>query len=119
MFHENWYSESQLSNLVELYKGVSDLSGSIIEIGCWEGKSTVRLANECYPKVLICNDTWLGNVEESKLTGIVHPTEMILKERDVFGIFKNNMDSLTKGNYLVIREDCIKWLTSFTGKIKF
>ena len=93
MFHENWYSENQLKDLVNLVKQVKELNGSIIEIGCWEGKSAIRLANSCFPENLICNDTWLGNVQESVVTGITHVTEQILKERDVYTIFINNMNS--------------------------
>ena len=78
MFNENWYSENQISNLVNLVDQVKNLDGYIIEIGCWEGKSTISLANSCYPEFLICNDTWLGNVQESACTGITHITEVFL-----------------------------------------
>ena len=119
MFNEDWYSSSQLNNLVRLVKNVKTLDGTVIEIGCWEGKSTVGLANECYPDNLICNDTWLGNVQESIVTGQEHITEKILKERDVYGIFINNMNTLTKQNYSVVKEDCIAWLKTFDKPIKF
>jgi len=119
MFNENWYSENQISNLVNLVDQVKNLDGYIIEIGCWEGKSTISLANSCYPEFLICNDTWLGNVQESACTGITHITEVILKERDVYSIFINNMNNNTKKNYTIIKKDCIEWLKSFEGSIKF
>ena len=119
MFHENWYSENQLKDLVNLVKQVKELNGSIIEIGCWEGKSAIRLANSCFPENLICNDTWLGNVQESVVTGITHVTEQILKERDVYTIFINNMNANTQKNYIVVKEDCIEWLKTFKGSIKF
>jgi predicted O-methyltransferase YrrM len=119
MFNENWYSSSQLYNLSELCKKVKILDGDIIEIGCWEGKSTVALANTCYPNILICNDTWLGNIQESLITGIEHQTETILKSRDVYSIFMNNMNSQTKNNYSVVKKDCIQWLKEYDGLIKF
>ena len=68
MFNESWYSDSQLNNLINLLNQVKMLNGAIIEIGCWEGRSTIKLANACYPETLICNDTWLGNIDESKIT---------------------------------------------------
>ena len=89
MFNDNWYSDQQLGDLINLVKKVKDIDGNIIEIGCWEGKSTIQIANNCFPETLICNDTWLGNVQESIVTGITHPTELILKERDVYNIFMN------------------------------
>lgn len=119
MFHENWYSENQINDLVTLLKSVKDKDGKIIEIGCWEGKSTISLANNCFPEILICNDTWLGNIQESIVTGVTHVTEEILKERDVYNIFINNMNKNTQQNYIIIKEDCIEWLKKFDGAIKF
>ena len=111
MFNEDWYSDSQCNELIKLVKLVENIEGEIIEIGCWEGKSTINIANTCYPQKLICNDTWLGNVEESKITGIKHITEIILQERDVLNIFIQNMDLLTKGNYKIVKRDCMNIIT--------
>lgn len=119
MFNENWYSTQQCLDLMDLVNNVKHLNGSVIEIGCWEGKSTISIANTCYPDVLICNDTWLGNVVESKVTGIKHITEVILETRDVYNIFINNMDNNTKKNYTVVKKDCIEWLKTFNEPIKF
>ena len=119
MFHEDWYYDYQINNLVELVKNVKETDGNIIEIGCWEGKSAIALANQCYPDTLICNDTWLGNIEESKCTGETHITQQILKERDVFSTFINNMDSCTQKNYRVVKKDCIEWLKTWDNPIKF
>lgn len=118
-FTEDWYSKQQCADLARLQQETMGLTGDIIEIGCWEGKSTVHLANSCYPEILICNDTWLGNVAESVITGVEHATQQILKERDVYSTFVQNMDKLTRGNYTVIKRDCIEWLREYTGSIKF
>ena len=119
MFNENWYSSQQLIDVSNLLKTVKDIDGKIIEIGCWEGKSSICLANTCFPEVLICNDTWLGNIQESLITGVLHPTEIILKHRDVYSNFINNMETHTQKNYLVVKRDCIEWLKTFDGSIKF
>jgi hypothetical protein len=119
VFHEDWFADTQIETLCNLAKTVHSLPGVVIEIGCWEGKSTFNLANAIHPSSLICNDTWLGNVEESKITGQTHPTEIILKERDVYSTFINNMTALTKGNFSVVKQDCCEWLKTFTGDIKF
>ena len=78
MFNEEWYCNAQMVNLNNLLDKVKGIDGRIIEIGCWEGRSTMNLANRCFPENLICNDTWLGNVAESKITGVTHITEEIL-----------------------------------------
>jgi predicted O-methyltransferase YrrM len=119
MFNELWYSDSQALNLQKLVKDVRDKTGSIIEIGCWEGKSTSYIANECYPESVICNDTWLGNVMESIITGEIHSSEIIAKTRDVYQVFLNNMKTLTKGNFFVVKQDCIEWLKTYNEDIKF
>ena len=119
MFNEDWYSDSQCKNLVELVKNVSNIDGDVIEIGCWEGKSTINIANACFPDLLICNDTWLGNVEESKFTGVKHITETILENRDVYSIFLQNMNMHTHKNFVVVKEDCLLWLKKFNRPIKF
>lgn len=121
MFHENWYSDAQVGDLQLLVDKVSKIpkKGVFIEVGCWEGKSTVALANRCYPEILFCNDTWKGNVEESKTTGETHPTETILKERNVLMVFKHNMNTCTRGNYSIVQEDCLTWLASVQDPIQF
>jgi predicted O-methyltransferase YrrM len=119
MFNEDWYSLQQINNLILLVEKTKDISGNLIEIGCWEGKSTINIANKCYPEILICNDTWLGNTEESKISGSEHITETILKTRDVYTIFVKNMNTLTKQNYQIVKKDCIEWLTNYNEPIKF
>lgn len=118
-FNDNWYSDSQLKELGNIVSQIPDKEGAVIEIGCWEGKSTHFLANKIYPQNLICNDTWLGNAAESHATSKRHISEIILETRDVYSIFLNNMNELTKGNYSIVKEDCLDWLRSFNKPIKF
>ena len=119
IFNNDWYPDNQINDMCNLFNKVKELSGNIIEIGCWEGKSTSFLANKCYPEILICNDTWEGNIEESKISGNIHITEVILKQRDVYKIFINNMNLLTNSNYKIVRKDCLKWLHEYKEPIKF
>jgi predicted O-methyltransferase YrrM len=119
MFHENWYSDDQCNNVAMLLTNIKHLSGSIIEVGCWEGKSTYHLANAAYPETIICNDTWLGNVAESIVCGEKHVSEIILQNRDVYSVFLKNMNRLTKRNYTVVKDDCLKWLKDYNEPIKF
>jgi hypothetical protein len=119
MFHENWYSEKQIRDLVQLTQQVKHLDGKIIEVGCWEGKSSIALANSFFPEILICNDTWLGNVQESICTGVTHVTEEILKARDVYSTFINNMNTQTRQNYIVAKIDCMELLKNYEHNIRF
>lgn len=115
IFHEQWYNDHQLMMVWKTYDRVAHLSGAIIEIGCWEGKSSVALCNYIFPHILICIDTWEG----SKTEGESHGTVQILKERNVYEQFKTNMWELTKNNYDIERSDSIKFLSTFDCPIKF
>jgi hypothetical protein len=119
VFNEDWYNNNQINDLITLANSVNKLDGNIIEIGCWEGKSTTALANAIYPETIICNDTWLGNVAESELTGQTHITIQILQERDVYNTFLDNMNTMTKKNYKIIKDDYLNWLKTYNEKIKF
>jgi hypothetical protein len=119
-FGENWYDDSQIQNLVRLTEIVRDIPGSIIEIGCWKGKSASYLANAVYPEILMCNDTWKGNIEESDATGEEHISVTIAKREDVYGTFLSNMNSLTKGNFSVVKMNCFVWIPTIPDKsVKF
>jgi beta-1,4-mannosyl-glycoprotein beta-1,4-N-acetylglucosaminyltransferase len=93
-FHENWHSEEQCRSLVAAYERTRGLEGDVVEVGCWEGKSTAYLANACYPEEVQAVDTWQGNIDEDPN----HATAVLARERDVQRVFRNNMRSLTLGN---------------------
>ena len=115
MFHEDWFGAPQCILLTEKAKLVEKLEGKIIEIGCWEGRSTVALANALYPQELIAVDTWQGNFDEQP----DHITVLLARERDVFNEFKINIAECTKGNVISQRMDCFVFLGSLQDRIKF
>lgn len=86
-FHEDWYSEFQLQGLESLVGQVGDLPGVLVEIGCWEGRSTVRIAQACSPQPLHAIDHWRGNVDE----GGGHASVVAASQRDVYGTFLANV----------------------------
>lgn len=115
MFHENWYSSGQLKELIATYDLVRHLEGAILEIGCWEGRSTVALAKACDPELLVAVDTWEGNTDESPY----HASILLAKQRDVYGRFLKNIELLTNGNVKPVKEDCHKFLAGFGEPTKF
>lgn len=115
MFNEDWYSDDQLIALEAVCTLIPEVEGKIIEIGCWEGKSTVAIANQCYPHEIIAVDTWQGQIDES----LDHISVKIAQERDVYSVFLNNMKELTQGNVTSIKMDCFEFLENFDEKIKF
>jgi len=90
-FHEEWYPDGQLAELGRLLHGTLEarIPGTFVEIGCWEGRSTVALARilEGTGHRLHAVDWWLGNIDE----GDGHATVSALAERDVFATFSANV----------------------------
>jgi len=112
VFHENWYSDSQLVELTKAIKKVEKLKGKLIEIGCWEGKSTVVIANVCFPENLDAVDTWKGNINEDE-------SSVIASRRDVYQTFKENVKSLTEGNVTPYKQGCFTYLSALSSTVKF
>lgn len=114
-FTEDWYPDAQMAELRRQYESVRQLTGRVVEIGCWEGKSTVILANTCYPEILIAVDWWRGNVAEA----IDHISVATARERDVFSVFKKNIEDMTRGNVDIRMVDCFDFLRDFRQPVKF
>jgi predicted O-methyltransferase YrrM len=81
-FKEVWYGAASLNALISLAKSVQ-VEGDWIEVGCWEGRSTVHLANAISPKMLQAVDTWEGSPGEV--------SEALANDgRDVYATFLEN-----------------------------
>jgi hypothetical protein len=114
-FHEDWYPDDQIFHTIAAYKRTRGLDGANIAIGCWEGKSTIALANACHPEPLIAVDTWTGHDAEHP----DHPTVRLARERDVFAQFEKNVRALTAGNVIPARREAHDFLAEWTEPIKF
>lgn len=114
-FHEDWYSGEQLLKTCALFSQIAGLNGVVMEIGCWEGRSTIALAHACHPEPLLAIDSWKGSLDESP----THSSVIHARERDVFKQFLTNVQLLTKGNVVPIRQDCHAFLREWREPIKF
>jgi beta-1,4-mannosyl-glycoprotein beta-1,4-N-acetylglucosaminyltransferase len=115
IFNENWYSASQLDEITNLAKSVGHLQGAVLEIGCWEGKTTIALANSVYPDVVTAVETWKGNEDENPN----HPTVHEARKRDIHKTFQNNVIVLTKGNVKDVVSHPTEFLKNFQEPVKF
>ena len=111
VFHEDWFGEASQRALASLYDKVRSLDGEIIEVGCWEGRSTVALANACHPERVWAIDTWKGSPGEISAE--------LAKERNVFAIFKANIAELTQGNVTSWIGGWRGFFHGYQGRIKF
>ena len=89
-FTEDWFGEDSQEVLAGLVRSVASIDGQIIEIGAWEGRSTIAMANAAYPRVIDTIDTWEGSPNE--------PSEELAALRDVHATWVQNVAEGTKGN---------------------
>lgn len=90
MFTQQWIPTDTLAEMRRLLQSVAELDGDIVEFGCWEGRSTVVLANAAAPEPVIAVDHWKGS---DTLTIAEYAPD-----RDVKAIFDLNVELLTAGN---------------------
>lgn len=104
-FTENWFCDASCDFLAHLVHHTVGVSGDIIEVGSWEGRSTIALANAAHPEVVHSVDTWAGSPGEISAE--------LAAQRDVFAAFRSNIAELTAGNVEVHR---MGWREFFAGR---
>lgn len=92
-FTEQWFGPEKARRLIEALNCVSG-TGSIVEVGSWEGRSTITIANQCFPDLVHSIDHWQGDIGNVKVAELA-------ASRNVYATFIANMNAATKGNYLV------------------
>ena len=109
-FQEQWFPPESCKALGGIYRNVAHLSGAIVEVGCWEGRSTCALANAAHPEIVHAVDTWHGSPGEISAE--------LAAERDVFRTFEHNVRALTKGNVHPHRMGWREFFKAFDGPCK-
>lgn len=99
-FTENWYSDAQCA-LLEAAAQMAPDDGAIIEVGCWEGKSTIALARAITPRRVYAIDHWQGNTTE----GPDHASVKAAAARDVYACFRQNIDAAGVPNIAAVYAD--------------
>lgn len=109
-FTESWFPQESCKALGNLYRDVAHLSGAVVEVGCWEGRSTCALANAAHPETIHAVDTWEGSPGEisAELAAV----------RDVFRTFHENVAALTHGNVAAYRMGWREFFSTFVGRCK-
>jgi predicted O-methyltransferase YrrM len=110
-FTEDWLCAESCAYLADLAAIVAGIPGLIVEIGSWEGRSTVTLANAVAPRTVHAVDTWKGSPGEVSAE--------LAATRDVHAQFRANIEAFTAGNV----EDHIcgwrDWLPSIDEPVAF
>ena len=115
-FTEEWFGEASCEALANLYNLVADLEGDIIEIGSWEGRSTVALANACHPATLHAVDTFEGSPGE---VSAELATSRLLTKQNVHATFQRNVADLTEGNVEAHRMGWREWFKETDTPLRF
>lgn len=89
-FTEDWFSTESQRMLAELATSTDGIEGDVIEVGSWEGRSTIALANAVAPTTVHAVDTWAGCTSDD--------SGALAAQRDVFATFSRNVADLTAGN---------------------
>ena len=110
-FNEEWFPRESQEALRELYRLTDGVEGRVIEVGCWEGRSTVALALACHPEVVHAVDTWDGSPGEISAE--------LAQERDVYATFQQNIAALTSGNVRPFRIGWRDFFAEHPGPIRF
>lgn len=110
-FTEDWFCKASQDALGLLYKLTDGVAGAVIEVGCWQGRSTIALANACHPEELQAVDTWEGSPGEISAD--------LAKERDVYMEFLKNIHSATKGNVAAHRMGWRDYFAKYPAPIRF
>jgi predicted O-methyltransferase YrrM len=111
VFTENWFDEPSCHALAELARSTEYLRGDIVEVGSWEGRSTIALANAVYPHTVHAVDTWQGSPGEISAD--------LAAERDVLAQFHTNVAAMTKGNVEPFVGDWRDYFAEHRQPIKF
>lgn len=112
-FHEDWFGEPSCRAVYRLVQSTHGLHGRVVEVGCWEGRSTSFIAQAAWPETVHAVDTWQGSPGEISADLAGEPG------RDVFATFTENMAELTRGNYEAHRMGWRDYFDSDRGPIRF
>jgi hypothetical protein len=110
-FDEEWFDQASQDALVDLAGKVAHLDGEIVEVGSWQGRSTVALANGVHPHPVHAVDTWTGSPGEA--------SQYIAGRRDIYSEFLANVAEGTKGNVIVERMGWRDYFATHAEPIKF
>lgn len=111
VFTEDWFSAGACELLANLVARTDGLRGDVVEVGSWEGKSTIALANAVSPAVVHAVDTWLGSPGEVSAE--------LAAERDVLSRFMENVQAATNGNVVAHRTGWRAYFADHQSAVRF
>jgi len=111
-FTQNWCNDAIRDAIMRLAAETVGLPGANIEIGCFEGRSTVALANALHPEELIAIDPWIP-------VDYAHREIELYSENEIEKTFRHNVEVGTEGNVIIRKMGWEEGLEGWTDPIKF
>jgi len=99
-FHERWFQGVKQRRLAEVLLQVPDGPGALVEVGSWEGRSTILIALAFPGEPVHVIDHWKGDLRNPK-----SPVAELAAQRDVFFDFAQNTKQAGVYDRLVIHRD--------------
>lgn len=109
-FVENWFTDASCSALAGLVREVAEIPGRIVELGSWEGRSTIAIANAAPSRTIHAVDHWQGAASDT------YQREQVTK-RDVWEAWNANMVAATPGNVKPFRMDWRVYHQAHDGQV--
>jgi hypothetical protein len=109
-FTDEWYDHHDLQTVVNAAMHTTMLPGAAVEVGCWEGRSTIQLAQVFAPQTLLAVDSW---VLQERMADELSGRELTPYER-----FRQNIEGFAR-NVAVFRCDWREFFEAFDGPLRF
>lgn len=105
-FHERWFAAGKPKKYAEALSHVPQVPGALVEVGVWEGKSTIQLANAFPAEEVHAIDHWQGDLTDPK-----SPVAAIAASRNVFADFMENIKLAGVADRVVVHR--MDWRDAF------
>lgn len=110
-FTEQWFSVDSRNAVANLVAEVANIPGIIIEIGAWEGRSTIAIANAAHPRDVHTVDTWAGSPSDE--------SGRLAKTRNIHAMWISNVAKATRGNVVEHRMDWRDYVPTIDEPVAF
>lgn len=107
-YHERWFEGPKQRILSQVHEMVPPPPGAIMEVGAWEGKSTISTARYFPDEQIHVVDHWLGD-----FSPIGYKTGEAAAARDVYADFEENCREAGVFDRMVIHRG--DWREAFVG----
>lgn len=105
MFRDQWIDPLTLKMLRWQVARTEGIDGIVVEVGSWEGRSAVEIAQAAYPRELHVVDHFQGSTSDGDISAA-----LAAERGDIYEVFMDNIAEHTAGNVVVHRKSWQEWI---------